>query len=111
MQRIVFCFLYLCILLTGCSQKKNAEKLADGLCDCAQPILKWRAGLQSDPSSFSKGNVVKMQVDSCLNAYTGLYQKYQGDAEFIEAVKTQVNVECAPASGSVNAMLQMLSEK
>lgn len=111
MQKVIVPIITLIMLSAGCSQATDAEKLADGICECAQPIVQWRAGLQKDPTTLSKGNAIKMQVDSCLDAYSQLYLKNIDKKEFLDAVRAKVNETCPESSGSVNAIFQMLKEK
>ena len=98
-------------LLTACSNQKDVETFSEGMCQCAEPIINWTSMFNKNPMAFENGRAVRAEVDSCLNGYLSLYNKYSDDADFMEDVKQYVRDNCPKATGSVAPMLEMLGDK
>lgn len=99
------------LFTTACTSSDDMDTFTEGLCNCAEPIIEWKAGFNKDPMTFGKGREVQAKVDTCLNAYADLYKKHENDSLFFEEVRTKILTDCPKAVGSVSAMLDLLSEK
>lgn len=110
MRWFIYFLLASCITVidVSCSKNKDAKSLAETFCDCAQPIVKWKKGLEFNYEKMGEEAKVRMSVDSCLQNIKSKYAHKKEDADFKKEVSDLVKQQCPEANTTVNALFSLL---
>lgn len=110
MRWFIYFLLASCITVmeVSCSKSNDAKSLAETFCDCAQPIVEWKKGLEFNYEKMGEEAKVRMSVDSCLQKIKPKYADKKEDADFKKEVSDIVKQQCPEANTAVNALFVLL---